>query len=54
MLNELQKLEVNFTSFQDKKARLEERVNCQLRLGYKDTVGQTYKQIEEERKKIMV
>jgi hypothetical protein len=54
MLNELQKLDGNYTSFQDKKARLEERVNCQLRLGYKQSAGKTYKQIEEERKKTMI
>lgn len=51
MLNELKKIEGNMGNLKDAKARLEDRVNCNLRLGYKEEPSRTKKDVEEERKK---
>lgn len=41
MLNELKKIEGNIGNLKDGKARLEDRENCHLRLGYKEVLGKT-------------
>jgi hypothetical protein len=41
MVNNYKKLDPNYTTFKDVKARIDERENCHLRLGYKDTSGRT-------------
>lgn len=54
MLKEVKKIEGNMGNMKDAKARLEDRVNCHLRLGYKEDAGRTKKDVEEERKKQII
>lgn len=54
ILNELQKMEKNFGNHKDVGARINDRENCHLRLGYKENVGLTKGKIEEERKQNVI
>ena len=54
IISKLKLLNGNMGNFKDMKGRLEERENCLLRLGYKEVMGKTKGQVEDERKKDII